>query len=234
MRTVLALATKDLRAEARGKQVAPVMVVFAMCLVFLLTFALPPGALRAPVPEPRAGTLAAREIAGLLLWTSIFFAGVIGFGRSATVDREGSAADGLLLAPVDPAALYTGKMIGNLAFLTVAELLAIPLFVLFANIPPRSLLPGLIPVVLVASLGLAAVGTLFGAATQHAEARSLMLPLLTFPLALPVILGASRLTSTLLIKGEFGSEGRWFILLTVFDVIFLTLGAVTFEFVIEE
>ncbi|MEX0790694.1 MAG: heme exporter protein CcmB, partial [Actinomycetota bacterium] len=103
-----------------------------------------------------------------------------------------------------------------------------------ANITPSALFPGILPVMLVASLGMAAVGTLFGAATQHAEARSLMLPLLTFPLTLPVILGASKLTSTLLIENRFGNEFRWFILLIVFDVVFLTLGAVTFEFVIEE
>ncbi|HEX2053350.1 MAG TPA: heme exporter protein CcmB [Actinomycetota bacterium] len=234
MKTVLALAAKDLRAESRGRQVAPVMVVFALCLVFLLTFALPPGALRAPVPAPRAGALGARDLSGLMLWTTILFAGILGFGRSATVDREGSAADGLLLAPVDPAAIYTGKMLGNLAYLTAAELFAIPLFVLFANVPVGGLLPGIIPVALVANIGLAAVGTLFGAATQHAEARSLLLPLLTFPLALPVVLGASKLTSTLLIERGFGSESRWFILLSVFDVVFVTLGAVTFEFVIEE
>lgn len=234
MRTILALAAKDLRGESRARQIAPVMVIFALCLVFLLTFALPPGALRAPVPEPTAGAIGARDITGLLLWTSIFFAGVIGFGRSAAADREGSAGDGLLLAPVDPAALYTGKLIGNLAFLTAAELVAIPLFMLFANVDPTALLPGLLAVALVANLGLASVGTLFGAATQHTEARALMLPLLTFPLALPVILGASKLTSTLLIERSFGIEARWFILLAVFDVIFVTLGAVTFEFVIQE
>lgn len=234
MRSVFALAAKDLRAESRARQIAPLMAVFALCLVFLLTFALPPGALRAPLPEPRAGAIAARELAGLLLWTVIFFAGVVGFGRSASVDREGAAADGLLLAPVDPAALYTGKLLANLAFLTAAELFAIPLFMLFTNIAPGALLPGLLAVVVLANLGLAAVGTLFGAATQHAEARSLMLPLLTFPLALPVILGASRLTSTLLIEDGFGNDGRWFILLAVFDAVFLALGAVTYEFVIEE
>ena len=234
MRTVLALAAKDLRGESRARQIAPVMLVFALCLVFLLTFALPPGALRAPVPVPVAGAIPARDITGLLLWTSIFFAAVIGFGRSAAGDREGSAGDGLLLAPVDPAALYTGKLIANLGFLLATELVIIPLFMLFANITPGALFPAILPVMLVASLGMAAVGTLFGAATQHAEARSLMLPLLTFPLTLPVILGASKLTSTLLIDNRFGNEFRWFILLAVFDVIFLALGAVTFEFVIEE
>lgn len=234
MRTILALAARDLRAESRARQIAPVMLVFALCLVFLLTFALPPGALRAPVPVPLAGAIPAREIAGLLLWTAIFFAGVIGFGRSAAMDRESAAGDGLLLAPVDPAALYLGKFLGNLAFLTATQLVAIPLFMLFANVPVASLFPGLLAVVLVANIGLAALGTLFGAATQHAEARSMMLPLLTFPLALPVILGASKLTSTLLIEQGFGSEARWFILLAVFDVVFVTLGAVTFEFVIQE
>jgi heme exporter protein B len=234
VKTILALAAKDLKGEARAKQIAPLMLVFALCLVFLLTFALPPGAMRAPVPLPKAGAVGARDITGLLLWTSIFFAAVIGFGRSAAADREGSAGDGLLLAPVDPAALYTGKLLANLGFLLATELVTIPLFMLFANISPGGLFPGILPVMVVASLGLAAVGTLFGAATQHAEARSLMLPLLTFPLTLPVILGASKLTSTLLIENRFGSEFRWFILLAVFDVIFLTLGAVTFEFVIEE
>lgn len=234
MRVILALAVKDLRSESRGRQIAPVMAIFALCLVFLLTFALPPGALRAPVPVPVAGAISAREIAGLLMWTSIFFAGVIGFGRSAAVDREGAAADGLLLAPVDPAALFTGKLLGNFAFLTAAELVAIPLFMLFANIPPGTLLPGLLAVMVVANLGLAAVGTLFGAATQHAESRSLMLPLLTFPLALPVILGAASLTTALLIDSGFGNEGRWFILLAVFDLVFVVLGAVMFEFVIQE
>lgn len=106
------------------------------------------------------------------------------------MDREGSAAEGLLLAPVDPAALYAGKMPGNPAFLTAAELFAFPLFVLFADVPARWLFPGILAVAFVANLGLAAAGTLFGAATQHAEARSLLLPLLTFPLALPVVLGA--------------------------------------------
>ncbi len=105
---------------------------------------------------------------------------------------------------------------------------------LFAGASPGLLFPGLIPVALVANLGLAAVGTLFTPASQHTPARSMILPLLTFPLSLPIILGSARLTSSLLIDGGYGTEARWFILMSVFDIVFIAIGAATFEFVIQE
>lgn len=233
MKKVWTLARGELLSEMRAKQIAPVMVVFSLSLVFLLTWALPSGALRAPVPTPSAGAIGAREISGTLMWTIVFFAAVAGFARSAGAERE-DTYEGLLLAPVDPAALFLGKLTGNLAFITGAELAVFPLFVLFSGADASLLLPGLVPVMLAANVGLAAVGTLFTPASQHSTARTVILPLLTFPLGLPVILGAARLTSTLLISGSFGVEARWFILMIVYDIVFLTLGAVTFEFVIQE
>ncbi len=88
MRRLLALAGNDLLSEARGKQIVLVMVLFGVSLVFLLTFALPPGALRAPVPPPQAGALAARDITGTLIWAAIFFAAVVGLARGASVDSQ--------------------------------------------------------------------------------------------------------------------------------------------------
>lgn len=233
MRQIWTLARNDLLYETRAKQIAPVMVVFALSLVFLLTWALPPGALRASVPTPAAGSVGAREIAGILMWTVVFFAAVAGFNRSAAAERE-DTYEGLLLAPVDPAALFAGKLAGNFAFITVAEVAIFPIFMLFAGASPALLLPGLIPVAFTANLGLAAVGTLFTPASQHTPARSMILPLLTFPLSLPVILGSSRLTSNLMIDGGYGGDARWFILMIVFDIVFIAIGAVTFEFVIQE
>jgi heme exporter protein B len=231
---MLVLAGNDLLSEARGKQIVLVMVLFGLSLVFLLTFALPTGALRAPVPAPQAGALAARDITGTFIWVTIFFAAVIGLGRGVAMESQSGAREALLLAPVDPATLFAGKLIANMAFLLATEALVIPLFMVFGNIGADQLFPGLVFVALAADLGLSAVGTLFGAAALHSEARSMILPLLLFPFALPVVLAASRLTSALLVDGVLATEMRWFILLAVFDVVFLTIGAVTFEFVIQE
>jgi heme exporter protein B len=231
---VIGLAANDLLSEARAKQIVLVMVLFGLTLVFLLSFALPPGAIRAPLPDPQAGAVPAREITGTLIWTTIFFAAVIGLGRGVSVDSQSGAREGLLLAPIDPAALFAGKLIANLVFLLATEALVIPLFMVFANIDFGLLFPGILGVALAATLGLAAVGTLFGAASLYSEARSMMMPLLLFPFALPVVLAASKLTSALLIDGAVASELRWFILLAVYDIVFLTIGVVTFEFVIQE
>ncbi|MGQ0680115.1 MAG: heme exporter protein CcmB [Actinomycetota bacterium] len=234
MRKVATLTGRDLLSESRARQVAPVMAFFALSLVFLFTFALPTGAIRAPAPPPVAGAVPARDITGTLLWATVFFSAVIGLGRGASVDREAGAAEGLLLAPVDPAALFAAKVVANFLFLTVTAALVIPMFVLLAGAPADLLFPEIVLVAIPANIGLAAVGTLFATAAQFSEARSVMLPLLAFPFCLPVVLAASRLTSTLLITGAFASEMRWFILLTVFDVVFLTIGTVTYEFVIRE
>lgn len=234
MNRILRLASRDLLSETRARQIAPVMVLFALSLVFLFTFTMPTGSLRAPAPVPQAGAVAAREITGTLLWATIFFSTIIGLGRGIAVDRESGAGEGLLLVPIDPAALFTAKLLANLAFLSATEVLVIPLYMLFAGIPFGLMVPGILLVALPVNIGLAAVGTIFGTASQYSESPSVILPLLVFPFALPVVLGGSTLTSTLLTSAGFAGEVRWFILLAVFDVVFLTIGAVTFEYVIQE
>jgi heme exporter protein B len=234
MRTVLIVAGKDLRSEARAKEIAPPMVLFGVVLVFLFTFAFPPGAGRAPVPLPVAGAVASREIAGALLWAGLLFAAVLGFGRSAALEKEGSRIEGLLLSPADPAALFFGKVLANLVYLIATEAVVLPIFILFFDVAPTLLFPGIVGVALMADIGLAVIGTLFGAASQYARAREVLLPLLIFPVVLPIVLAATRLTSTLLTTGGFGGEARWFILMAAFDLAFSAIGAVTYEYVIHE
>lgn len=233
-RRVAALVKKDLRSDARAREIAPMMFLFALSVVFLFGFAVPPGAGRAPVPRPVAGTIPIREISGTILWISLLFAGILGFGRSASADHEGSRLEGLVLAPVDPALLFAGKALTNFVFLSVIELALMPFFMVLLDFAPSSLFPEIAGVAIAANAGLAAIGTLFGAASQFSRVRSLMLPLLTFPIALPLVLGASRLTSTLLATGRLGAEARWLGLLTVYDVIFVTIASVLYEFVITE
>lgn len=234
MRKVLALAARDLRSEARARETAPAMVLFALVVVFLFTFPLPPGAGRAPIPEPRAGAVAAREIVAAFLWAGVLFAGILGFGRNASLDREGSRMDGLLLAPVDPAAIFAGKALANFAYLSLMEAVLLPAFALFFDIAPGLLLPGILPVLLLANVGLAAAGTLFGAASQYARAREVILPLLMFPIVLPIVLAAMRLTTSLVTGGGFSGEARWFILMAAFDLAIPAIGAVAFEYVVHE
>lgn len=228
----VALAIKDLRSETRAREIAPAMVLFALALVFLFTFALPAGSGRAPVPEPLAGAVSTREIAGTFLWIALLFAGITGFGRSAANDMQQMEA--LLLAPVDPASLFVGKALANFAFLSFLELALLPFFVVFLDIRAGSIFPGIFLVGFVANAGMAAVGTLFGAGSQYARSRSLIMPLLSFPVLLPLILGASRLTSSLLIAGSIRPEARWLGLMTIFDVVMISLGLVLFEFVVQE
>lgn len=210
------------------------MVFFSIALVFVFSFALPPGAGRAPLPVPQAGAAAVKEIAGTILWISILFAAITGFGRNAAAEKEGSRIEGLLLTPLDPAAIFVGKAMANFAFLLMVEVAVIPLFILFIDLPVKALLPHLVPVLLMTNIGMAAVGTLFAAASQYARARALILPLLLLPALLPIVLAASRLTSAALVAGDFRGEGRWFILMAVFDGAFCAIGAVTFEFVVQE
>ncbi|MGH7426416.1 MAG: heme exporter protein CcmB, partial [Candidatus Methylomirabilales bacterium] len=229
-----ALAAKDLLSEARAKEIAPPMVLLGLTLIFLFTFAVPPGSGRAPVPEPIAGAVGVREISAALLWASLLFAGILGFGRSAAAEREGSHTEALLLAPVDPAALFAGKALANFVYLSVVEAALLPASVLFFDLASGAVAPVLLLVALPANIGLAAAGTLFGAISQYARARELVLGLLTFPVVLPIVLAATQLTGSLLTRGTFSGEGRWFILMGAFDLAIPAIGAVTYEYVLRE
>jgi len=234
MKKVLLLAYKDLRSDARSKEIVPAMAVFSLCLTFLFSITLPDGAGRAPLPVPVAGAASVRELAGTYLWVSIFFASIIGFGRTAASDSQGSRIEGLLLTTVDPAQIFFGRVAANFVFLCLVEVALMPFFILFLSVPASLLWPELLLIALLTNAGLAATGSLFGAASQFARAKDLVLPLLMFPIMLPVVLGASRLTSQLMSFGSVGPEARWFILIGVFDIVLLGIGAVTYEFVVQE
>lgn len=234
MRHSLSIAAKDLRSDIRAKEIAPAMIMFALILVFLFTFAFPPGAGRAPPPPPLAGAVASREVAAVLLWAGLLFAAIIGFGRSAALEKEGDRIEGLLMSPVDTMAIFTGKAIANFVFLCLMEAVMIPAFIVFFDVSPGLMFPGMFPVLILANAGLSATGTLFAASSQYSRVRELVLALLAFPILLPLVLGASKLTSALLLTGGFGGEGRWFILMASFDLAVTAIGVVTFEYVIHE
>ena len=214
---VLAILWKDIRCELRSKQTWTSMGLFALLVLVIFNFAF----------DLRVDNKAA--IAPGALWVAFIFASLLGLGRTIAVEREKALMDRLLLCPVDRKAVYLAKLLGNLLFIGVAELVALPVFAALFNIP---LFGELLPIVLLGTLGIAAIGTLFSAIAAATQARELLLPILVFPLIVPVVISAVRATGNLMAPAI--NEPPWLGLITAFDVIFLSVAMLTFEFVVEE
>ena len=163
------------------------------------------------------------------LWVAFVFASLLGLGRTIAAEREKGLMDRLLLCPVDRKAIYLAKLLGNLLFIGVVEVVALPVFAALFNVP---LFGALLPIVLLGTLGVAAIGTLFSAMAAATQARELLLPILVFPLIVPVVIGAVRATGDLMVASP--NQPPWLGLMTAFDVIFLSVSMLTFEFVIKE
>ena len=214
---VLAILWKDIRCELRSKQTWTSMGLFALLVLVIFNFAF----------DLRVDNKAA--IAPGALWVAFIFASLLGLGRTIAVEREKALMDRLLLCPVDRKAVYLAKLLGNLLFIGVVELVALPVFAALFNIP---LFGALLPIVLLGTLGIAAIGTLFSAIAAATQARELLLPILVFPLIVPVVISAVRATGNLMAPAI--NEPPWLGLITAFDVIFLSVAMLTFEFVVEE
>jgi heme exporter protein B len=219
---VWAIVRKDLAIELRTGEMLSSLFLLALLIVLVFAFALDPARLQG-----------AEFVAGLL-WSTLVFAGTLALNRSFLLEREAGGWTGLALAPVDRGSIYLGKTIANFLFLLVATSVMLPLTAVFLG--ARDLKPTLaLPVAIVLGvLGIAAVGTLFAAIAIRTRAREVLLPLLIFPLLAPLVIGAASATSGAL-AGRTLSELRSFLLvLGSFDVVFLTAGWMTFDYVLEE
>ena len=213
----LAILWKDIRCELRSKQTWMGMGMFALLVLVIFNFAF----------DLRVDNKAA--IAPGALWVAFVFASLLGLGRTITAEREKGLMDRLLLCPVDRKAIYLAKLLGNLLFIGVVEVVALPVFAALFNVP---LFGTLLPIVLLGTLGVAAIGTLFSAMAAATQARELLLPILVFPLIVPVVIGAVRATGDLMVASP--NAPPWLGLMTAFDIIFLSVSLLTFEFVIKE
>lgn len=213
---------KDLVIEWRARETLPAMVLFSLLVVLIFNFAFDPG------------TEAIEEATPGILWVAIIFAATLGLNRSFVSEQEEECLQGLLLCPVDRGILYVGKMVGNLLFILVMEGLTFPVFAVFFNLDLFRLLFPLLPIFLLATIGFAALGTLFSAMSVNTKAREILLPILLFPLTVPIVLAAVKTTGTIF-AGNPLSEGKaWLQMMGVFDIIFLVAAFLTFEFVVEE
>ena len=206
---VAALAHKDLKVELRTRDTLPAMLLFVVATLVVFHFALPAGA--------------GDDAAYGLLWIAIVFTALVGLARAWVPEHEHGVLEGLVLAPCDRSAIWLGKTIAALAFLAAAQVVALPAFALF--FAPLDA-PALLGVVL-ADLGICAVGSLLAAMAAATRSREVLLPLLLLPLAMPLVVGG--------VGSAIAPEpGRYLLFLALYDAVFAVLSWASFEYVVTE
>ncbi|MDA1348420.1 MAG: heme exporter protein CcmB [Chloroflexi bacterium] len=217
---VATIVWKDLLLEFRTKDIVVSVLVFALLVVVIFNFAL----------DPTPGVIAL--VAPGVLWVSITFAGVLGLTRSLALEKDSGNLHALMVAPIGREAIFYGKMFANLVFMLAVEAVVFPVFAILFNLPIASV--GLVPVAILATLGIAAVGTVFAAMAVNTRSREAMLPLLFFPVMVPVVVAAVE-ASGIVLRGETGGDlVQWLALLGAFDAIFIVACPAAFNMVVEE
>ena len=220
VRSMLAIIWKDLAAELRSRELVSAMLVFALLVIFIFNFALELDA------QARATVTAG------VLWVTFTFAGTIGLNRSMAVEKDRGCLDGLLLAPVDRSAIYFGKMLSNLAFMLMMAVIILPVYSLFYNVNLFN--PALVLVIFLGSLGYVTVGTLLSSMAVQARTRDILLPILLFPVVLPLVVAAVKASTVVLAGQPLGDALAYLNLMIVYDVIFIAVAFMVFDFVVEE
>ena len=217
-RTALLVLQKDLAIEVKSREILYTTLFFALACVVIFAFAF-----------VREGRVVEDAAAGIL-WIAIAFSGTLALGRTFERERYGETLRALLLAPAPRAAIYVGKLLGIVLLLLVAEALLVPLVALLFDAKLFGAPVPLAALLVTGTVGFAAVGTLFAAMLIRSRTRDVMLPILLYPITVPVIIAGVRGTSALLAApSETATAAMWIALLTCFDVVFVTLALWTFE-----
>ncbi|MBA3530675.1 MAG: heme exporter protein CcmB [Ardenticatenales bacterium] len=220
LHTLQTLLWKELLAEWRSRDALYAMFFFAVTSLLIFNFALD------------LSPVAARDVAPGILWVTFVFAALLGLNRSFQREKEQSSIEGLMMAPVERSTIYLAKMLGNLLFLLAIEIVALPVMsALFTLTLPLTI----IPILLLGSLGISAVGTIFAAMALNTRLRDVLLPLMLLPMLIPLLVGAVQATGAVLREAPLWEEaGSSLALMASFDVIFVTLSVLLFEYVLEQ
>jgi heme exporter protein B len=219
-RALWAIVWKDLAAELRSRELLSAMLVFALLVIIIFNFAL----------ELDAKTRS--SVTSGVLWVTFAFAGTLGLNRSMAMEKDRGCLDGLLLAPVDRSSIYFGKMLGNLFFMFIVEAIVLPIYSILYNTNLFNL--GLIIVTLLGSIGYVAVGTLLASMAVQTRTRDVLLPILLFPIIIPVFIASVKASSGFLTHIEMSEIWPWLNLLIVYDVVFIAIAFMVFDYVVEE
>ena len=220
LRPVLALVWKDILLELRTKDIVVSVLVFSILVIVIFNFAID--------ATPQNVGLVAPGV----LWVAFVFGGVLGLTRSFALEKDGGNLGGLMLAPVSRDAIFFGKMLASFIFMLLVEALVFPVFAVLFNLSLVE--PVLVPVAVLATLGIVTIGTVFSAMAVNTRAREVMLPVLFLPVAMPLIIAAVESSGLVLRDSALGDLSLWLPLMAAFDAIFLVVCPVAFHLVVED
>jgi heme exporter protein B len=222
-RRSLAVAWKDLLVEGRARANVLSVILFAGTALLLFAFAFGPDA------------QSLRDAGAGVIWLTILFSGVLVFHRSYQLELEGGALEALLAYPGSRRAIFVGKLLANLVIVLLVEAVVLPLAAVLFHLPLAGpALPGVLAILLAGTLGFVTLGTFYAAISSRSRARDVLLPLLLFPMLVPLLLAAVQGTASFLDGDAMGYGGAWLRLLLAFDLIFFTVALWVFEHVIGE
>jgi len=219
---MLAILLKDYLIELRTKETLAALLTLGVLTLLVLSFAFDPTSELRPLAAP--GTL----------WAAVVFSGVLAVNRSFLAERDNACLQGLLLCPIDRGTIYLAKAAANFLFMLAAQVVLLPLFMVFFNLTPSGALFRVCLVLVLGILGFAAAGTLFAAMSVRTRAREVMLPLLLLPIVMPVLIGGVVASGAVLAGKGLGEVQQWMQLLVVYDVVLLVVGWLAFEYAVEE
>lgn len=219
---VVAILWKDLLSEFRTKEMILSMLVFSLMVAVIFNFAFPPG------------SEFIQEAASGIIWMTFIFASLLGMNRSFVYEVDKGCLQGLMLAPVDRTVIYISKLLVNLFFITLVEIVVLPLFSIFFHLDLFARPGPMAGIMFISTTGFAVVGTLFSAIAVNTKTREVMLPILHFPISIPIIMSAVQGTSAILQGEEWPLIWGWMKIILAFDVIFFIISLLTFEYIIEE
>jgi heme exporter protein B len=221
IRAMNAVIWKDLSAELRSRELLSSMLVFALLVILIFNFAL------------ELDAAARATVTSGVLWVTFVFAGTLGLNRSLAIEKDRGCLDGLLLAPVDRTAIYFGKAAANLVFMLVVAAIVLPVYSVLYNTNLFGQ-PGLLLVILLGAEGYVAVGTLLATMAVQTRTRDMLLPILLFPVVIPVLVAAVKASSGFLQALPMEEIIPWINLLVTYDIVFTAVAFMVFEYVVEE
>ena len=220
--TLSRLIAKDLKIERRTRQIVGTMVIFALSIVVVFSFSL-------DVQVKQDHIL----LAGLF-WISLTFASILGFYRLYASESQHGNLDALRLMPFDKALIFVAKVVSSFMFLTILQLIFMPLFAVFFNLELQANTLSMIIVSLLGSLGLSSAGALLSALALSTRMREVLLPILLFPILVPLLIGLVEATGEILSGHSIGLSSQWVKLAIAFDVVIFVGSFMTFEALLEE